>query len=523
MPLAFSYIRFSSAKQELGDSLRRQTKLAEDYATKHGLILNTHSFQDLGVSAFEGKNAVDGGLAAFLEAVDKGIVPKGSFLLVESLDRISRAEVMDAMELFLSIIRRGITIVTLQDGQVFSKEKIREDRGISLIVSITVMMRAHEESATKQHRISKSWENKRTVAAAGGMKMSSVGPSWLTLSEDRKSWIVDREKAKVVQRIFELALSGVGTPTIARKFNEEKVPTMQRAAFWTFGTINAILKNASVTGMFTPKKAAAAPIPEYYPRIISDAQFYQVREHLLQRRWVPGTNSRRMLNLFSGICSCASCHSMMRVKSASASNNGKSYLQCLLAFSGKDCDQPIFPAYAAERAILSHLAHTVAVQIKNSENVNHVDPVKVLEHQRQLVKEKIEKLIDALTMTGNSERVAARIAKLEEELDELNGQIASTVDPRAVSAATVEALDIFKKLKRPDLLTADERQKVQFMLKRIIESVTFDGESLTVAVKYLPHIRRHVDFIDVTPFMDKVGGDRTGHKVARVRAAKANG
>lgn len=511
MPLAFSYIRFSSARQELGDSLRRQTKLAEDYAAKHGLILNTHSFQDLGVSAFAGKNAVDGGLAAFLEAVDKGIVPKGSFLLVESLDRISRAEVMDAMELFLSIIRRGITIVTLQDGQVFSKEKIREDRGISLIVSITVMMRAHEESATKQHRISKSWENKRNNAAAGGLKMSSVAPAWLTLSEDRKSWIVDRAKAKVVQRIFDLALSGVGTPTIARRLNEEKVPTMQRAAFWTFGVVNAILKNASVTGLYTPKKAAAAPIPDYYPRIISDAQFFQVRDHLQKRLWVRGTNSRRVLNLFSGICSCASCDSIMRVRSAIS--NGKSYMQCLLAFSGKDCDQPIFPAYAAERAILSHLAVTVAREISNSELTNHVDPRKALEHQRELVQQKIDNLVDALA-TLNSDRVRSRIAKLEDELKQLDEELAKTIDPQVVTAGTVEALAIFKKLKKPDLLDVDERQKVQFMLKRIIESVTFDAESLTVAVKYLPHIRRHVDFIDVTPFMDKVGGDRRKQKTA---------
>lgn len=54
MKTAFSYIRFSSKPQERGDSLRRQVRLARDYATKHDLILDERSYQDLGISAFKG-------------------------------------------------------------------------------------------------------------------------------------------------------------------------------------------------------------------------------------------------------------------------------------------------------------------------------------------------------------------------------------------------------------------------------------------------------------------------------------
>ena len=70
MLTAFSYVRFSSKPQELGDSLKRQVKLARDYATTHDLFLDERSYHDLGVSAWKGKNAVDGALAAFLKAVD---------------------------------------------------------------------------------------------------------------------------------------------------------------------------------------------------------------------------------------------------------------------------------------------------------------------------------------------------------------------------------------------------------------------------------------------------------------------
>jgi hypothetical protein len=65
--------------------------MAQEYATRHDLDLDTDlRFEDLGVSAFRGANAEAGRLADVLEAVRVGQVPRGSLLLVEALDRISR-------------------------------------------------------------------------------------------------------------------------------------------------------------------------------------------------------------------------------------------------------------------------------------------------------------------------------------------------------------------------------------------------------------------------------------------------
>ncbi|ELO1813420.1 recombinase family protein, partial [Vibrio fluvialis] len=40
MPTAYSYIRFSSEKQKLGQSLQRQTERAKEYAQANGLTLS---------------------------------------------------------------------------------------------------------------------------------------------------------------------------------------------------------------------------------------------------------------------------------------------------------------------------------------------------------------------------------------------------------------------------------------------------------------------------------------------------
>lgn len=72
MTIAYSYVRFSSKKQELSDSKRRQIDAARKYASAHDLVLSEDTFEDLGVSAYRGKNAAEGALGAFLAAVDAG-------------------------------------------------------------------------------------------------------------------------------------------------------------------------------------------------------------------------------------------------------------------------------------------------------------------------------------------------------------------------------------------------------------------------------------------------------------------
>src|SRR5271157_860203 len=160
-PKAYSYIRFSTPDQERGDSLRRQTELSKAYAERHELELDTTlSLRDLGISAFNGAHRGKGKLGEFLKLVDRGTISVGSVLLVESFDRLSREEITEALEQFLSLIRKGIRIVTLADQRSYTKETINSDMG-QLIVSITIMSRAHEESLIKSQRVRAAWDKKR--------------------------------------------------------------------------------------------------------------------------------------------------------------------------------------------------------------------------------------------------------------------------------------------------------------------------------------------------------------------------
>ena len=145
-PIAISYTRFSTPEQEKGDSRRRQEKEAEDYAEKHNLTLDEDlKFKDLGISGYKGINRIDGALKRLIDLVDKGEILKGSVLIVEHLDRLSREKVMDALSLFINLIQKGIKIVTLQDDQEYDRSSINKNSNL-LSNSIYLMTAAHNES-----------------------------------------------------------------------------------------------------------------------------------------------------------------------------------------------------------------------------------------------------------------------------------------------------------------------------------------------------------------------------------------
>ncbi|MEI8315118.1 MAG: recombinase family protein [Verrucomicrobiota bacterium] len=90
--ICFSYIRFSSGQQAKGNSTDRQLDIAPQVARDKGWELNNNlSIADLGLSAFKKANlGPKGKLGAVLTGVQSGKIPKGSVMIVEALDRLTR-------------------------------------------------------------------------------------------------------------------------------------------------------------------------------------------------------------------------------------------------------------------------------------------------------------------------------------------------------------------------------------------------------------------------------------------------
>lgn len=373
---AYSYLRFSSPKQMHGDSRRRQTALAQAYASEHGLILDDDlKFHDLGVSAYRSKNAKAGALRAFLEAVENGLVPTGSLLLVESLDRISRDQILSAQGLFLQIIEAGVTLVTLMDGRRYSVASINANP-FDLVISLMMMMRANEESATKGRRLREAWVEKRVKALSE--PMTAKCPAWLRLDKRSKRFVVREAQADVVRRIFRDALAGVGQLRIARALNAERVPMfrtdLKTDACWHGTVIGFLLRSTNVIGTMVPNVTDYAtgamrltkqtPIPGYYPAIVSQADFQAVQagKARTEARWAETIGRKGpSCNILARLARCPDCgHSMLMI--GSGQPNWR-YLTCYRAYSGAGCRRRSVRYPEVERAIVGRIGELIGQRL----------------------------------------------------------------------------------------------------------------------------------------------------------------
>lgn len=316
-PKAYSYVRFSSPEQAKGNSLDRQTKQAREYAEKNRLDLADTTYRDLGVSAFQGQNANKGALWLFRRAVEDGEIPAGSYLLIENFDRLSRMEPWDALPIFQDIINNGITIVTLQDRQEWSRDSIRENP-YRLFAAISIMIRANEESATKSRRVRAANDHKRLLAASELKPFTSRRPGWLSWNSTTKQFLAIPDRAKVVQEIFTLADQGRNYHTIAQMLNERGEPTWGRSEYWRGSYVRKVLSTSAVIGTFTPNVSTKAPsgrtlrqpqqpIENYFPAVVDRDLFERVTARLKATAARGRNASTAPRSIFAGLMKCGHC------------------------------------------------------------------------------------------------------------------------------------------------------------------------------------------------------------------------
>jgi Resolvase, N terminal domain len=162
------------------------------------------------MSAYWGRNAAEGALAAFLQATKDGLVPTGSRLIVESLDRISRQTVRKAVRTLEDIVEAGVNVVDLEDaGRVYNIVTLDTD-GIAFLIMVIRFMRANQESVLKGDRVRRAYDYKRHVAAARqptDKPFTRILRAWLYWDGERNEYGVHTDRAVIVR-------SGILAPII---------------------------------------------------------------------------------------------------------------------------------------------------------------------------------------------------------------------------------------------------------------------------------------------------------------------
>jgi DNA invertase Pin-like site-specific DNA recombinase len=487
-PRCYSYLRFSTPEQAKGDSLRRQTALAEEYAKRYGLQLDTElTLRDLGVSAFRGANRAVGALGGFLQAISDGLVPKGSLLLVEALDRVSRQESRKAVRLLEDIVEAGVTVVTLNDGKAYTAQSLD---GMDFVYAILLFMRGHEESATKAKRGKAAWAGKRERAARRELVTTRV-PAWLRAEgsaakdyRDARLTLIP-ERASLIRRMFAMFLDGRGKHAIAETFNAEKIPTWGAgkgrgaARHWHRTYVFKILSNPAVTGVFTPHveehrdgkkmRVPQEPIAGYYPRVIDDVTFERVQTLIKARTKTVRTG--KIASIVAGLARCPMCGSTMtRVMKGTPKKRGIPKLVCTKAKAGAGCKYHAVALPDVEQAFADSVSHFRNPPLAEADLAAEIDGADNVLYE---VQKEIKELVRAIkirasdTLSKELAECEAHAARVKAVLEVLRERAAET-ESRVVALRAKRLADAVADLK-PDTFAA-----ANAALRECLESVTVD-------------------------------------------------
>lgn len=442
---AYSYIRFSSKKQEQGDSVRRQTELAEQYAHANNLILSDKNFQDLGISAFKEGNRPS--LGDMLEAIEKGQIEQGSTIIIESLDRLSRRGIDVTQQIIKSILQNNVFIASLVDGLLLNRESTNDL--VSVIRIALAADLAYKESEKKSQRLRET-KGQQRQRALNGEVINKILPFWL---ERKQNKFVFSDKLDTVKRIIELRRKGLGTNKIAKTLNNEGYKPL-RSAGWNHTTIGKTINSVALYGAYQTSETTKDRkiilldiVEDYYPAVISKEEFMLLQSDQKQNK--PGYKSEH--NAFAGILK-HECGGALVRKFHAVSGKTYQYHVCANARDGK-CN------VTKNFKNIEIALYRIMKELKLEKKTN-IDETLILE--RNSVKAKILDLNDMLlNLSKIPVSVIQTINNLEEKLQRLEEKIKEQ-NSMIISEQAFD-LNLLQEIKDP--------QELNMMLKRVIEQI----------------------------------------------------
>ncbi|KAA0141014.1 hypothetical protein FYZ48_07000 [Gimesia chilikensis] len=430
IPKVYSYIRFSTPEQSMGDSERRQLELAKKAAKKIGLPLDdTLDLTDRGLSGYHGVHRTKGKLGDFLAMVEAKHIAAGSYLLVENFTRLSREGTVKTLrEVIFKLWDHGIILQTISPEEKYEPGC---DKDPKFMVLFLFLRQAEESSRQKSEWGKANWKQKRKLAREQGVHITKRRPAWL--DEDFKPI---PHAVKCLKRIFKLKLQGVGVATIAEKMNQEKI--WERPNGWRSSYVKKIITNRAVIGecqlhikQGNKRIPDGDPIPDYYPKVVSNDQFFAVQKQLAGNRGCGGRKDR-CSNLFTRIIKCAYCGGTMQFVDKGKPPKGQQYLQCSNGYRSHKCERYRIRYDECENLILNN-----CIKLNPGEVLPDPDEqtekclllrhrIDAKEAEKRDIDRQIDNLVDQISRTESEsirDRYQDRVTKCESKLSEIEGEL----------------------------------------------------------------------------------------------------
>jgi DNA invertase Pin-like site-specific DNA recombinase len=483
--LAYPYLRYSSARQKDGDSERRQGDWFAEVCKREGWQIDrSFPLEDKGKSAYHGEH-LKANLGRFLEAVNAGRVPRGSVLLVEELDRLSRQERKKALPLVMGLLSAGIDIRTRD--RHYTEDSLDD---LGAFIDITIRQgAANEESRKKSMRVGENWAAWR-ARVAKGEKLPPPGwlPPWVDWDNGKgqplglsraarkergvvfRGFVLVPEAAAAVRFIFDEVAAGLSLRRVLARLNGKDggkpVPTIGHCPTWRPSYLAKLLNWRAVLG--DVEDVTGAVHKGLYPAVVDEPTYYKVRAVLEARR--PGNKGvgrpvKGPPNLFAGLLVNARdggrLYAVVRGQPAQ-----RSLVSSRALHREPGADPTLFPYAAFEEGVLKELREIDPAKVLDTPA--GPDEVMVLSGKLRAAEENVAAVNAALDEHGETPEMLARLHKRTTERDkiaaDLAGARARAAHPLSESWGEAKAL--------LGALT-DEARRLRFRseLQRIVEEV----------------------------------------------------
>lgn len=478
--MIFAYVRFSTDKQADGDSVERQKSGIETYCRRNALTVDEWLI-DEGLSGFKGDHITRGRLGVFIARVEAGEVGAGSTLIVESLDRLGRQDLLTQFSTLTTLMKSGLTVITTIDGKVMTQGSMSSFDGF--LIATAKMMTANEESAKKRDRGRSNWQRRR----ADGKNLAPFAPRWL--DENRK---VIHERRVVIERIFREVASGLGANKVASRLNADEVPSwapLRRNGSplsWHAGSIIHLIRSRSTIGEFQSKTTNEAgetvpvgdPIPNYYEPVITTALFHEANRSMDSRsfRHPIGRRGKDISNLFAKLARCEVCRGPMHYRTAGT----YAYLTCSMA-ARKACSNCKGVNY--DRFEAAFLSAVTEFELPGSKPDDAAAQARVAqaEHDLATLEKRVETIAEQL-IDVPSEILRRKLAEAEGRLDPARAEVkASLADLREIQEAVApserqaQLADLIGQMREGGDVAAI-RSSLATAIRKVVDQLIFDDQ-----------------------------------------------
>ncbi len=554
-PILIPYSRFSRGRQEAGESQARQDDMARQAAEQEKIQIDwTLSLRDKGMSAFRGANWKRGDLGKFLDLVDAGVIPKGSTLCIERVNRLSRMPWMRQVELWKDILSRGIVIRTCEPPARYTRENM-DDLAVGCPVVIYMML-GYLESKQKSDWCRDAFRRMRERVRSEQSPHLLNCPAWvrqLTVPHPKDperrqvtGYELDPGRVVTLRRIHELAWEGWGNLRIRNWLGAEDVKPWGKKG-WTHSTVYYLLTSRTVVGEYQPQQlnAEGKPQPDgapvkVYPAALTEEEYRRTQASLARRRGKGGRSGHEggRVHLFSHILFDARDGRPMRAAEAQIRKNGRVYrYPNLTGFrSGWTMPEPLF-----ERSVLFALSQLRARDVDGRHQANALSAVVTrLGNERSRLSLDLEALscqLRELPAERWPARVVAHMADLEEAIRAKDAELQQASEAADVSTRTQALNDLQTSLERLDeieempegSLKEETRRQVRTRIKGripfLLESIWVRAQVESPSKKYV-HVRMYLHGGEERPWVVTVGkpkGNELPLRLADFRAGKERG